>query len=63
MTPALLRDAEIPVRGGDFIERDGRRYAVLFDVDRKMVAAYAIVGERLKRAPLVSLSGACSWRR
>jgi hypothetical protein len=40
-----------------------RRYAVLFDVDRKMVAAYAIVGERLKRAPLVSLSGACSWRR
>jgi hypothetical protein len=35
------RDAEIPVRGGDFIERDGQRYAVLFDVDRKMVAAYA----------------------
>jgi hypothetical protein len=51
-------DAEIPVRGGDFIERDGRRYAVLFDVDRKLVAAYAIVGDRLKRAPLASLAGA-----
>jgi hypothetical protein len=41
---------------GDFLERDGRRYAVLFDVDRKLVAAYAIVGDRLKRAPLASLA-------
>jgi hypothetical protein len=57
------REAEIPVRGGDFIERDGRRYAVLFDVDHKLVAAYAIVGERLRRAPLASLAGTCSWRR
>ena len=39
-------------------ERDGRRYAVLFDVDRKMVAAYAIVGERLRAAPLSSLADA-----
>jgi hypothetical protein len=44
------RDAEIPVRGGDFIERDGGRNAVLFDVDRKMVAAYAVVGDRLRAA-------------
>jgi hypothetical protein len=50
------RDAEILVRGGDFIERDGRRYAVL-DVDRKMVAAYAVVGDRLRAVPLASLSG------
>jgi hypothetical protein len=46
------RDAAIPVRGGDFIERDGRRYAVLFDADKALVAAYEIVGERLKAAPL-----------
>ena len=31
-----------------------RRYAV----DRKLVAAYAVVGFRLKRAPLASLAGA-----
>jgi hypothetical protein len=30
------------------------RYAV----DRKLVAAYAVVGDRLKRAPLASLAGA-----
>jgi hypothetical protein len=39
-------DAAIPVRGGDIIERDGRRYAVLRDADGKLVAAYEIV-ERL----------------
>jgi hypothetical protein len=42
------RDAEIPVREGDRIERDGRRYAVLFDIDRKMMAAHAIDGDRLR---------------
>jgi hypothetical protein len=30
----------------------------LFDVDRKMVAAKAIVSDRLKRAPLASLADA-----
>jgi hypothetical protein len=39
-------------------DRDGRRYPVLFDVDRKLVAAYAIVGDRLRRAPLASIAGA-----
>jgi hypothetical protein len=53
---AIRPDAAIPVSGGDFIERGGRRYAVMFDVDRMMVAAYAIAGDRLKRAPLASLT-------
>lgn len=52
------RDAAIPVRGGDFVERDGRRYAVLFDADRVLVAAYEIVGERLRAAPLAALAPA-----
>jgi hypothetical protein len=39
-------DAPIPVRGGDIVERGGKRYAVLHDADGKMVAAYEIV-ERL----------------
>jgi hypothetical protein len=46
--------SHIPVRGGDFIERDGRRYAVLFDADRVLVAAYEIVGERLRAAALAA---------
>ena len=37
---------EIPVRGGDFVTRDGKRYAVLRDADGKIVAAYEVV-ERL----------------
>jgi hypothetical protein len=51
-------DAEIPVRGGDFIERGGQRHAVLFDVDRKMVAAYAVVGDRLRAVSLAPLADA-----
>jgi hypothetical protein len=39
-------DARIPVRGGDFVTRDGKRYAVLKDADGKLVAAYQVV-ERL----------------
>jgi hypothetical protein len=39
-------NAEIPVWGGDVIERGGKRYAVLYDVDRKPVAVYEVV-ERL----------------
>jgi hypothetical protein len=39
-------DAAIPVRGGDFTVRKGKRYAVLYDADKKLVAAYEVV-ERL----------------
>jgi hypothetical protein len=56
----VRRHRRIPVRGGDFIERDGWRYAVLFDVDRKMVVAYAIVGDRLRAAKAGELFRAAS---
>jgi hypothetical protein len=45
-------DAAIPVKGGDFVERDGQTYAVLYDCDGKPVAAYRIAGGRLMRASL-----------
>ena len=40
---------EIPVRGGDLIERDGRQYAVLFNAEKEVVATYEIVGSLLCR--------------
>jgi hypothetical protein len=33
---------EIPVRGGDFVTRDGKPYAILRDADGKLVAAYEV---------------------
>jgi hypothetical protein len=43
---------EIPVKGGYFIEQNGKTYAVLFDSDHKPVAAYRVAGERLMKATL-----------
>jgi hypothetical protein len=47
----------IPVKGGDLVERDGQTFAVLYDCDHRLVAAYRIRtlstgGERLMRAGL-----------
>jgi hypothetical protein len=39
-------DAEIPVRGGDIVERDGRCYAVLLDVEKAVVAVYRLAGAK-----------------
>jgi hypothetical protein len=39
-------NAAIPVTGCDLVTRGGKRYAVLYDADRKPVAAYEVV-ERL----------------
>ena len=33
---------EIPVRGGDFVTRDGNRYAIPHDADGKLVAVYEV---------------------
>ena len=37
-------DAAIPVTGGDWVEKDGQSYAVLFDCDRGVVAVYQLAG-------------------
>jgi hypothetical protein len=42
------REAAIPVRGGDIVERGGHTYAVLFDADRKPVAVYRLAGAKLR---------------
>jgi hypothetical protein len=42
------REAAIPVRGGDIVERGGRTYAVLFDADRAVVAVYQLAGAKLR---------------
>jgi hypothetical protein len=63
-------DAAIPVRGGDFVMRGGKRYAVLYDSDRNPVAAYEVV-ERLFAAkddptralPAPAVTAAPAFRR
>ena len=42
----------IPVKGGDFVQRGGKTYAVLFDSEGKPIVAYRIAGGRLMRAAL-----------
>ena len=47
-------NAAIPVKGGDFIEREGRRYAVLFDCEKAVVAVYQLAGAKLR---LIQVAG------